>query len=122
MSWVPPFELDPHLAVRDPAQLPILMQRGMHDLIERDKEGSLHDKFMRSFNFIAKSLTKSGRIRQGTLKLTPLGVKREDEVRLQRDTRVKLYWLDKWAKKLRDEKPNLYAKTWWQARDDEGTP
>jgi len=121
MSWVPLWNTDPHMGVRDPGSLPILFQRGMHDIIKREKEGSMHDKFMRAFNYLIKSLTDSGRIRQGTVDLTPLGIKREDEVRRDKDTKTKLYWLERWAKKLRDEQPNLYAKTWWQARDDAGT-
>jgi len=130
MSWVPPFKLDPHVAVRAPDTLPILMQRGIHDLIERGTKGdaknkgklkgSMHDKFMIAFNYIAKSLTDSGRLRHGTLDLTPKGVEREKEAAHLKDTKMKLYWLDRWATKLRAENPSLYAKTWWQARDEGG--
>jgi hypothetical protein len=122
MAWVPLYNLDPHVAVRSPDQMPLLMQRGIHDVIEKETEGSLHDKFMRAFNFIAKSLTESGRLRRGTLDLTPLGIKREDEVRRLKDTKTKIYWLGRWAAKLREKDPTLYAKTWWQARDDQGGP
>lgn len=130
MAWVPPYNLDPHVAVRNPSQMPVLVQRGIYDLIERwkigektkDSEGSTHDRFMRAFNFIAKSLTDSKRLRRGTLELTPLGRKREVEVQRLKDTKTKLYWLARWAKKLYDENPTLYAKTWWQARDDQGGP
>jgi hypothetical protein len=108
------------MGVRDPGSLPILFQRGMHDIIKREKEGSMHDKFMRAFNYLIKSLTDSGRIRQGTVDLTPKGVEREKEAAHLKDTKMKLYWLDRWATKLRAENPSLYAKTWWQARDEGG--
>ena len=120
MSWVPPFKLDPHVAVRDPGQLPVLMQRGIYDVIEKEKEGSTHDKFIRAFNYLAKRLTDSGRLRRGTLDLTPMGRERENEVKHQKDTKTKFYWLHRKAKKLYDENPTLYSKTWWQARDEGG--
>lgn len=118
-SSVPPFKLDPHVIVRAPDTVPLLLRRGVFDVIEREKSGSLHDKFMKAFNVVAKTLTDSGRLNQGTLELTPLGIKREDEVRREKDTRKKIYWLDRWAAKLRAENPTLYARTWWEARDDE---
>lgn len=115
MAWVPPFNLDPHVAIRAPESLPVLMQRGIYDVIEKEDEGKTEDKFIRAFNYIAMSLTKSGRIRQGTLDLTPKGIERENEVKHQKDTKTKLYWLHRKAKKLYDEDPTKYSKTWWQA-------
>lgn len=116
MAWEPPYDLDPHLAVRDPSQLPLLLRRGIHDVVEKEKTGTLHEKIMKGFNCVAKMLTDSGRLRRGTLELTPLGIKREKEVARLKDTRTKLYWLDRWAERLRIEKPGYYDKTWKQAR------
>lgn len=119
MAWEPPYNLDPHVIVRDPDTVPLLLRRGAYDVIERSKDGSLHEKFMKAFNVVAKTLTDAGRLRRGTLNLTPEGIRREDEVRRLKDTKQKLYWLGRWAKQLRDQNPDLYAKTWWQARKDE---
>lgn len=120
MAYVPPYNLDPHTLIRDPETTPILLRRGVYDVLQRESKDSLHDRFMKAFNVVAKTLTDSGRMRLGTLELTPTGIKREDEVRRLKDTKKKLYWLDRWAKRLRDQDPTLYAKTWWQARDDQG--
>jgi len=116
MAWEPPYDLDPHAAVRDPSQLPVLLQRGVHDVIEKETQGTLHDKFMRGFNFVAKKLTDTGRLKRGTLELTPLGIKREKEVERLKDTKVKLYWLGRWAERLRSERPGYYDRTWKQTR------
>jgi hypothetical protein len=129
MSWVPPFNLDPHVAVRAPETMPVLMQRGVYDLIDRWKhgeknkhsEGDEDDRFMRAFNYIAKRLTDTGFLRRGTLHLTPTGLAREKEVGHLKDTKTKLYWLKRWADKLKARDPERFALTWWQWRDKEGS-
>lgn len=116
MSYMPPYKLDPYVAVRNPGGLPILMQRGMHDVIkkEKKKDRSLHDKFVKAFNVIAFSLTESGRMKQGHLVLTETkGYAREKEVKRLSDTPVKQRQLEKWADKLKAQYPGRYDNSWW---------
>lgn len=115
MSFVPPYKLDPYVSIRNPLGIPVLMQRGMYDVIKKEGEsGSLHDRFVKAFNVIAKTLTDTGRIREGTIELTPaVGLKREKEVLHAKDTKLKQRWLVKWADKLKDQFPGRYDNSWW---------
>jgi len=114
LSFTPPYKLDPYESVRSPGGLPILMQRGMHDVIEKEKDGSLHDKFVKAFNVIAFSLAESGRLKEGHLTLTgSKGLAREKEVKRLPDTLAKQRQLVKWADKLKAQYPGRYDNSWW---------
>ena len=49
----PPFDLDPHVAIRDPDSLPTLMIRAMHPIILAEKRGSMVERFIKGFNIAA---------------------------------------------------------------------
>jgi hypothetical protein len=115
LSFEPPYKLDPYEAVRNPMGLPVLLQRGIYDVIEKQgAEGSLHDRVVKAFNFVAKTLTDSKRIREGTLELTAgVGSKREKEVLHLSDTKMKQRWLVKWTAQLKKQFPGRYDNSWW---------
>ena len=129
-SKVPPYNLDPHEAIRNPDGLSILMRRGMYDVIVRTWEewGISHPKtspphrmptyeeFVRAFNIIAKTLTSSGRLIYGSLKVSgQSGDAREDQVRRLPDTKMKLKWVRIWAEAIKRAEPEKVTVTWWQA-------
>ena len=92
------------------------MQRGMHDVIKREEGdgGSLHDKVVKAFNVIAYSLTESGRLVEGSLRLTAdKGLAREKAVKNSPDTREKQRQLVRWMDKLKDQYPTRYDGSWW---------
>jgi len=114
VSFVPPYKLDPYVAVRNPGGLPKLMQRGIYDVIQKEKDGSLYDKYIKGFNVIAFSLTESKRLYQGKLELTAVGLKREKEVSQLQDTKEKMRKLAKLAEKLKAQFPGRFDKSWYE--------
>lgn len=126
----PPFNLDPHIAIRDPSSLPILLRRGMYDVISTQATSGdpTYDEFVGAFNIIAWSLTTAGRrpgkktkgkqlgrgrLKKGTTTLTPhVGKRVEEERKKQSDTKKKLWWIGKWAKQLRTQDPDRATMTY----------
>lgn len=113
MSYAPPYKLDPYVSIRDPGSLPVLMQRGIYDVIQKEKDGALHDRYVKAFNVIAFSLTESKRLVEGKTKLTPVGIKREKEVAHLPDSKDKVRKLAKLAERLKAQFPGRYDQTWY---------
>jgi hypothetical protein len=115
----PPFNLDPHVVIRDPGATPVLLRRGMYRAIRQETQGDpTYDQFIAAFNIIAWSLTTAGRrssggsqrgrgrLRKGTTTLTPrMGKRIEEERRKLKDTKKKLWWIDRWATQMRTQDP-----------------
>lgn len=126
----PPFDLDPHVAIRDPHSLPILLRRGMFRVLRQEigQKDPTYDQFVSAFNIIAWSLTTAGRrtgkkakgsqrgrgrLKKGTTQLTPrVGKRLEEERRKMRDTEKKLWWIDRWAEQLRTQDPDRATMTY----------
>jgi len=123
----PPFGLDPHVAIRDPRSLPILLRRGMFRILQQEigKKDPTYDQFVAAFNIAAWSLTTAGRrtkggsqrgrgrLQRGTTKLTPsVGKRLEEERRREKDTKQKLVWIDKWATQLKTQDPERATMTY----------
>ncbi len=134
MAKTPPFDLDPHLAIRDPKALPAIMISAMYDILQRRQHpGMLVDRFIAAFNVAAWSLTTAGRkktkhggwhgegsearLRKGTLELTPIiGVHKNVEAKKARDYDRKERWIFEAAKRILESNPDRYAKTWQEAQ------
>lgn len=126
----PPFNLDPHAAIRDPDSLPILLRRGMFNVIRREagQRDPTYDQFVGAFNIIAWSLTTAGRrpgkkskgsqrgrgrLKRGTTQLTPrVGKKLEEQRKKEPDTDKKMWWISRWAKQLREADPDRATMTY----------
>jgi len=71
-SHEPPFKLDPHVAIRDPSSLPVLMVRAMHSVVRHDGGGNPSvEGFIKAFNIAAWTLTTAGRVASNSKKPTP---------------------------------------------------
>lgn len=131
MAKEPPFDLDPHLAIRDPDALPALMVSAMYDVLQRRMQGGMAERYIQAFNIAAWSLTTAGRkktkhagwtnegrdarLKKGTLELTSLGVKKEIEARKHPQADAKKLAIKRLAKRILDSRPDYYAKTWQEA-------
>lgn len=129
----PPFDLDAHVALRDPESMPVLMRRCMFSVIQQriGKVDPSYEDFITGFNIAAWSLTTAGRkkagtkkgggkktnksqarLEKGTLKLRGIGKKLEQEKRRLPDTAEKMRAINKWAELLRTENEERATMTW----------
>ena len=126
----PPFNLDPHVVIRDPNSLPILLRRGIYDVITKQATSGdpTYKEFIAAFNIIAWSLTTAGRrpgkqskgsqrgrgrLKRGTTRLTPnIGTKLNEERKRLTDTKKKIWWVSRWAKQLREQDPDRATMTY----------
>lgn len=131
MAKDPPFDLDPHLAIRDPDALPSLLVSAMYDVLQRRQSGNMEERYIKAFNIAAWSLTTAGRkktkhagwtnegskarLKKGTLELTSLGVKKEIAARKHPDADAKKLAIKRMAKRIFDARPDYYAQSWQEA-------
>ena len=132
MAKNPPFDLDPHLAVRDPESLPPLLISCMADILLRRSSGGTEDeRFISAFNIAAWSLTTAGRKKKGdgwhgegsearlvkgTVQLTArIGATKNHEVKNSPDYDKKKMLVVKMAKRLLTKRPDFFSKTWKEA-------
>lgn len=137
-AYKPPFGLDPHVAIRDPNSLPVILRRGMFRIIQQrvGKSDPNYDDFVASFNIAAWSLTTAGRTRNkkagakktnrgqarlvmGTTKLTGKFKKVELEKARLPDTPEKMQAIERWANQIKSEDEDRATMTWqeWDKRD-----
>lgn len=139
MARTPPFDLDPHVAIRSPETLPALVINGMYKRFQTMK-GELADRFINSFNVICWSLTTAGRkkgvnapktrrqrginwtregskarLKEGTLEIADgmedleVAAKNEPGYDQRRDFIIRK------AKQIYSRNPEYYDKTWQKA-------
>lgn len=61
-KYEPPFKLDPHVAIRTPDRLPLLMVRAMHSVVRSETQSDPSaEVFIKAFNIAAWTLTTAGR-------------------------------------------------------------
>lgn len=169
-SFEPPFKLDPHVAIRTPEVLPVLMARAMHSIVRHESGGNPSaELFIKAFNVAAWTLTTAGRkasnpkpetkttkkppprrrilrkklafkqragrkntgtpvkrritwsnegtearLKKGSLDLTGLGDRLEQEAKGKQDTDAVVKDIGRWAKAIYQKNPDRYDKSWWK--------
>jgi hypothetical protein len=115
----PPYNnLDPYMVIRDPASVPVLVRRGMYNVILRETTGDLREKVVKAFFIIVKGLTESkrlhrGSIMRGELRMAGIGIRREKEVLRDQASKKKIRQIDMWVERLKRQEPDRYTKSWW---------
>jgi hypothetical protein len=132
MGYEPPFDLDPHQAIREPETLPVIMARGMFSVIrQKTKNDPTYDDFISGFNISAWSLVTAGRrsskktgkkktvggqarmkVIEGRLLLTTVGKKLNEEKRRLPDSELKVKSIIKWAEQLKTSDPDRATMTY----------
>ncbi len=139
MARTPPFDLDPHVAIRSPETLPALVINGMYKVFQKQR-GELAERFIAAFNITCWSLTTAGRRKaatapknrrqkginwqsegretrliKGTLEIAPGMEKMEVEAKQESGHDQMKRFIVERAKRIYARNPDYYDKTWQKA-------
>lgn len=139
MAKTPPFDLDPHVAIRAPETLPALVVNGMYKVFQKQR-GELAERFINSFNIVCWALTTAGRKKaatapqtrrqkgvnwqqegretrlvKGTLEIAPGMEKMERAAAQEPDHDQKKRYIVERAKRIYARRPEYYDQTWQKA-------